>query len=75
MAVQATGSTRATELTQGVGSDRSVVVEAHSTVSIPEMDLIQRPKPVSCVAKGGPGEGVGSSGRVDSRTRVIGGRV
>ncbi|KAH3751546.1 hypothetical protein DPMN_186111 [Dreissena polymorpha] len=52
MAVQTTGSTRETELTQGAGSDRSVVVEAQTTVSSPEMDLIQRPEPVSCVAKG-----------------------
>ncbi|KAH3737760.1 hypothetical protein DPMN_044354 [Dreissena polymorpha] len=52
MAVQTTGSTRATELTQGAGLDPSVVVEAQATVSSPEMDLIQRPEPVSCVAKG-----------------------
>ncbi|XP_052237788.1 uncharacterized protein LOC127849107 [Dreissena polymorpha] len=45
MAVQTTGSTRETELTQGAGSDRSVVVEAQTTVSSPEMDLIQRPEP------------------------------
>ncbi|KAH3781666.1 hypothetical protein DPMN_159567 [Dreissena polymorpha] len=52
MAVQKTGWTRATELTQGAGSERSVVVEAQATVSSPEMDLIQRSEPVSCVAKG-----------------------
>ncbi|KAH3809838.1 hypothetical protein DPMN_138218 [Dreissena polymorpha] len=51
-AVQTTGSIRATELTQTAGSERSVVVEAQTTVSSPEMDLIQRPEPVSCVAKG-----------------------
>ncbi|KAH3844347.1 uncharacterized protein LOC127872775 [Dreissena polymorpha] len=52
VAAQATGSTQATELVQGAGSDRSVVMEAQATVSSPEMDLIQRPETVNCVAKG-----------------------
>ncbi|KAH3876910.1 hypothetical protein DPMN_000762 [Dreissena polymorpha] len=52
MAVQTTGSIRAFELTQGAGSERSVVVETQATMSSPEMDLILRPEPVSCVAKG-----------------------
>ncbi|KAH3704480.1 hypothetical protein DPMN_120399 [Dreissena polymorpha] len=52
VAAQATGSTQATELVQGAGSDRSVVMEAQATVSSPEMDLIQRPEPVTCVEKG-----------------------